>query len=569
MNMTGEQLLKAAPPLTDGEKEAINRLFQPLIFRRKRTREIWTSCCRQHHVITPGYRAEEDRLMQEVHTPEPIVRMYWTKPRNEFESSRRVRCPWCGAEAKLKELGSCGNRKNLWSYRRAVVLRAYRGKLWAIAYDAVKDYKGGGRLDGSCLTAPPKIERLEVYRFEKSRAYEAHEEWSGYRIKAVDQPGKKRSWMLSAPYGCSTEYGTGYDIIGMRELEKTEFRYCGIPELVEKGCDLLRLLTLCCFYPRQVEFLAKLGFTDTVRDYTEHGVKSCGAVQWDAARAKDFLGVSVKEAQALLEKGGGVEALRVYRAMKPSGGATIEESILFEKAFDGRTQKTIRAKAKKYGITIGKLMRYIDAQREKRGKQATAYAIGEEYRDYLIAAEGVGLDLYNPIFLMPKDLRKKHDEVTAAYSQLLAEKRRAEEEAAYRERREKLEQKYAFVYGGMCVVIPSCANAIIQEGKQLHHCVGGYADRHIKGKTTILFLRREETPKKPLVTMEMCGNSVVQIHGWDDERTACKENPKRESCRSLYREFLEVWKAWLKAGSKRNKDGTPKLPRKLQEVKTA
>lgn len=560
MNMTGEQLLKAAPPLTDGEEEEINRLFQPMIFRRKRTKEVWTSCCLQYHVITPGKNADEDKLLQAMHTPEPI---------NEFESSRRVRCPWCGAEAKLKELGRCGDRKNLWSYRRAVVLRVYRGKLWAIAYDAVKGYKGVGRADTNILTALPRIERLAVYQFEKSRAYEAYEGWSGYRIKAVDQPGKKRSWMLSAPYNCSTKYGMGYDIIGMRELEKTEFRYCGISKLVGKGCDLLRLLTLCCFYPRQVEFLAKLGFTDAVRDYTEHGVKSCGAVQWDAARAKDFLCVSVKEAQALIEKGGGVESLRVYRAMKPSGGATIEESILFEKAFDGRTQKTFRAKAKKYGITIGKLMRYIDAQREKRGKQATAYAIGEEYRDYLIAAEGVGLDLYNPIFLMPKDLRKKHDEVTAAYSQLLAEKRSAEEEAAYRERREKLEQKYAFVYGGMCVVIPSCANEIIQEGKQLHHCVGGYADRHIKGKTTILFLRREETPKKPLITIEMSGNRIIQINGWDDERTACKENPKRESCRSLYREFLEVWQAWLKAGSKRNKDGTPKLLRKLQEVKTA
>lgn len=91
------------------------------------------------------------------------------------------------------------------------------------------------------------------------------------------------------------------------------------------------------------------------------------------------------------------------------------------------------------------------------------------------------------------------------------------------------------------------------EGKALKHCVGGYADRHIEGLVTILFLRDKRRPGRPLVTIEMCGNSIVQIHGWDDERTACKENPKRISPRKIYEEFLDEWLDWLAAGSKRKK----------------
>ena len=135
----------------------------------------------------------------------------------------------------------------------------------------------------------------------------------------------------------------------------------------------------------------------------------------------------------------------------------------------------------------------------------------------------------------------------------------------------KLKKKYEFSYDGLCIVIPSGGEAIKLEGKTLHHCVGGYAQRHMDGVTTILFLRRAEHPEKPMVTIEMSGNNIKQIHGWDDERTICEENPNRTPCMELYADFLTVWLDWLKAGSKRDKKGNPIIPKKYlqQEVKTA
>ena len=105
------------------------------------------------------------------------------------------------------------------------------------------------------------------------------------------------------------------------------------------------------------------------------------------------------------------------------------------------------------------------------------------------------------------------------------------------------------------------AAEIAEEGKKLRHCVGGYADRHMNGATTILLLRRRDRPHTPLATIEMNGNRIMQVHGYRNEIEPCAENPERVSARELYKNVLDPWLKWLKGGSKREKDGRPKLPK--------
>ena len=71
--------------------------------------------------------------------------------------------------------------------------------------------------------------------------------------------------------------------------------------------------------------------------------------------------------------------------------------------------------------------------------------------------------------------------------------------------------------------LPVDKNEIIKEGMELHHCVGGYAERHETGDTTIMFLRKKSEPDKPFYTIEV-GIEVLtdtvselrisQIHGF-------------------------------------------------------
>ena len=153
---------------------------------------------------------------------------------------------------------------------------------------------------------------------------------------------------------------------------------------------------------------------------------------------------------------------------------------------------------------------------------------------------------------MPKDLHAKHMSTTGVAA-AIREKQTSE---CYQKRLKKLVNRYTFSTKRWLIRPPVSAGEITAEGKALHHCVGGYAERHVKGSTTILFLRDRKQPGKPLVTIEMKGAQIVQIHGYQNDAGQAVMPMVR------YAAILDPWLAWLADGSKRNKDGTPKLPKK-------
>lgn len=167
-------------------------------------------------------------------------------------------------------------------------------------------------------------------------------------------------------------------------------------------------------------------------------------------------------------------------------------------------------------------------------------------------------DFRQEVVIYPKNLFQAHD--TVAEQQRLQEI--ASSAAEFQELTKKLDRRYSFRLAGFHIRPPMSTQEIIDEGQQLRHCVGGYAQRHAEGKLAILFLRDDTRPYTPLVTIEMNGTKLVQIHGFRNERDGA-ENPRK-----VYAGIVGPWLAWVEAGSKRNKDGAPVLP-KTKEVKTA
>ena len=563
-----EKLVRLAPKLTESEKKQINGLFRAYIFRRSKTGEVWTTCCGVHKRLDSAATDWEHALLTAPHTPAPEFR--WGKDKNAPNSLARVECPWCGARAAVKEIQYTGQRKNLWEFRRVLTLRQWQGALWACAYACTKDY---GCVERS--TEGPDITLLGIYRFRPGKAECAKRNYGWYSNGPIQHyhcqtaPGKgKNLWTTERPFG-------GYETIGMEEIGKSAFRYCGV-EKVGLSDEVTRTLTACCFYPRQIEFLMKCGMKSAVRDLVANGKKNAAAIHWNAETPAEFLGVKPRELRMLQEANAysreRIEALGSYRRQK--GKSTLEDCLLFAQIqMDGNKQKMLLKRMREHGVSIGRLLRYMNKHcLEKR----TIRSAMDAYVDYLVAAEGVGLDLNNPIFLMPRDFEEKHDQVTAAWSAVLAERRRkaeAERRAAVAEERKKqlerfrgrvksLARRYTYTDGELLVRPAVNAEEIVREGKLLNHCVGGYADRHISGATTILFLRRRSAPGKPLCTIEMNGNNIRQIHGWDDERTACEDNPNREDPREIYGAFLGEWLRWLEGGSKRDKAGRPIIRKK-------
>ena len=69
------RLVQAAPELTKQEEQEINGLFPAYIFRVRRDRERWTTCCREHHKIAKSQETyAEQNVLDAEHTPEPKYR---------------------------------------------------------------------------------------------------------------------------------------------------------------------------------------------------------------------------------------------------------------------------------------------------------------------------------------------------------------------------------------------------------------------------------------------------------------------------------------------------------------
>lgn len=570
------QLERLAPKPSAQELEAVNGLFRHFLFKRTGKGEIWTTCCRRHEFIKGNTdNACELLILDAPHAPEPRS-VYDNSP----EHKRRETCPYCGAKVTVKELRYSGGRANLWSFRRAVILRQWRGALWATAWDCKKNYSRSDMVGNPVLTELPEMTLLGVYRFAPGRAEQATRHWwcggapmNYLRQTAVGKSNGRKGgmWKIHAPYTYCAELGGSYDVIGMAELGKGFMRWCGLDKLHLPSDDFIELLTAACFYPRQIEWLVKLGLGEAVEDLVGRGVKNAALIRWEAEKPKEFLRCTRQEALDVTEDKSihlPLDVLKLYVLQKDKPAKmTLESAAFFAQACPGgKSQREMLNLLTQHGVHAEKMMRYLQqagaVATEEKGRPVSDREVTRLYMDYLDAARNCGMDVENPVIFMPRDLVTKHDRVTAAWSAIQRQHRKAGAAAAYRERLRALSKKYLFWTDDFLIRAPVNADEIVDEGKALKHCVGGYADRHMTGATTILFLRRRDKPHTSLATIEMNGNRIMQVHGYRNEIDPCAENPERIPARQLYAGILDQWMDWLKAGSKREKDGRPKLPKK-------
>ena len=68
---------------------------------------------------------------------------------------------------------------------------------------------------------------------------------------------------------------------------------------------------------------------------------------------------------------------------------------------------------------------------------------------------------------------------------------------------------WEFEYGDYKVYIPSCANDIIDEGKNMHHCVGSYVKQVVNNSCYICFIRRKDTPNECYITCQVYSDGRI------------------------------------------------------------
>lgn len=544
------------PVVTEDDIEMMNDEFPHYIFFRRGKDggvEYHTSCCGRTEVIEPVRRTKlpwENALLDASY------------------HNQKHTCPWCSRGVTMKDLGKAGKRKSLDEYRLVVLLHGDDHALYADALSLHKEYAA---VDD--LTARPTYWLCSGYRFARGEVMQIdYQMWDAGAITwELGQLGRKK--LVQEPFkkGCLSFYThDSYAVIGRDVLEDHPFfRYCQYFHLwqyrpgggrgyAHKFHDLISYLTAYSIYPRQVEMFVKAELYQPVEELIWHRKKFAAAIDWEEPDIRKAMGLSKQELGQLtaIRPDFGALECRAYANQHLDTSWDVEDAATFWNMWgvNLRPIEVLRF-CRRYQLPLGRLLRYLErviGEDSYGAVRAEAFAI---YRDYLEAAYHLGRCMEHSAVLWPETLFTAHDEATDQWARIQLQEAETDKKAKRPRGAKERARKYEFELDGLLIKMPMSAAAIQLEGQKLHHCVGGYAKRHLEGVLTILFLRKADAPHTPYVTIEMQGNQLRQIHGRNNDRD-------QVSPRVRHKGFLATWLRWLQAGSPRNEDGTPKLPKK-------
>ena len=298
----------------------------------------------------------------------------------------------------------------------------------------------------------------------------------------------------------------------------TQFQYSGWEKYSMHS--VLKYLDLFSKYPN-IEVLTKNGFRHVV-SAKMHNQSLYRAINWKAHKLHDFFKMSKQDFRMMRES----QATGTYVMHAPDFAfgcwlwqkARKEKSKLsYEEIIKHANAIRVTQNFKKFcGITkYSTLHRIFNYAQKQYRVDSKHYQHPEQviitWYDYIKDCLKLDMNLKNEIVLYPKNLRAAHQQT------LKLVKVKSDEIANLKiqKRYEGLEH-LLFEYQKFAIRPPKNFKEIIDEGKVLEHCVARYADDHANGKTTLLFIRKVSDPKKPFHTVEIKGNRIVQVRGFDN-----------------------------------------------------
>lgn len=370
----------------------------------------------------------------------------------------------------------------------------------------------------------------------------------------------------------SMEYGKGYPRIDNdngtvypgwdKVLEESNLKYCRVEEIetvVGRNYwrnNLCKIEILMAYVNNPaIEMYEKAGLKELVKQLVwREGIIGC------LNRKKTTL-----EGQLRLK-----DKDKIKRFMKSKGDTGLLEILQYEEKRGYRWTEEQENWVKYYwgimqqGKTLDTFMKYMSIQKlmnrvkkYRKGRQGyhSLREVITEYRDYLQMREELGYNMENEVFVYPKNLHEKHQEMvkeSEARRCGMTIKRKNEEYPQIAKRYVTLCKKYQARTGGYIIRPARDAGEIIMEGRILHHCVGRdvYLKSHNEGKTTILFLRKEECQDTPYITIEIKGTEIKQWYGVHDTK------PDKEVIDRLLKDYVKQLKRHIGKESKEKVEKT-------------
>lgn len=153
--------------------------------------------------------------------------------------------------------------------------------------------------------------------------------------------------------------------------------------------------------------------------------------------------------------------------------------------------------------TFGKFMDYVCEEAVNQGFKTLNSFMGE-LRDYLDMC--VSMDIKPTLY--SSYLKQTHDITSRNYEVKLTEEQAEMFEKAYKDFKSFVTEDKTY-----SIIRPKNADDVKHEGSALNHCVYSYLSKIIKRNCLIVFLRKTKDTDKPLVTIEIENEAIVQARG--------------------------------------------------------
>ena len=255
-------------------------------------------------------------------------------------------------------------------------------------------------------------------------------------------------------------------------------------------------------------------------------------LDWKRKRPAEMLRVSKQELPYFIEraKEDGTQRLMVIEQARKKG------FVIRPGDEDGKMSLSDQLALLENGIMPAKVRRYLDRQKRRYERDWDfAYV-----RDYWRMARQLGMDLNDEDVRWPQNLTGAHDRLAEQKKDMKEKLRKKDFEKRYKQL-----SRFIWEHDGI-LIRPACSAKELQdEGKALHHCVGGYADKMVAGETAIFFIRHVDAPEESWFTLEFDENLLV-----------VKQNRGLRNCDRTQeiKDFEAAWLAWVRAGCKKTKE---------------
>ncbi|MFX3635430.1 MAG: PcfJ domain-containing protein [Candidatus Pristimantibacillus sp.] len=278
--------------------------------------------------------------------------------------------------------------------------------------------------------------------------------------------------------------------------------------------DMTKFFGLYTKYPC-VEYLTKMGYQYFVHAKL-NGLRTYDAIKWSGRTIEQILKLRKQDIKQFREKmpyispysGTCALTLRLYQmTLKDSNRPNIDELEAIAsniKSFFPQMKSMLKYQ------NLRACASYIERQYSKNKRQYfDRSGVLQMWNDYMEQCKILELDLKRLEIVFPHKLHAAHESTTSQVQIKLSDI-----EAKRIAKRAIELEAYRFSLDGYLIRPAQSGQEIIDEGKVLRHCVGGYAQWHASGKTNILMIRKIADPNTPYFTIELKDGEIKQTYGY-------------------------------------------------------